>query len=223
VRSGRFRRWRLYVLLLATIGGGSVWIYSLCFHYGEYWNPRDWKYDRYPLTWYLLGHDDEEMWDIYGDTSYPPWFTRVSISEGYLWLEVVRQYHGESVKGDPMFPRFRRFLGVRYRRFGPYPSFGNPPELFGVVLAVQIPYMLGLLWVWPAVRGFRTVCRWRKKRCRWRRGECLECGYSLVGNISGTCPECGLPIPEDVKETTKQKPDVANSQDGDRDEQKGYH
>ena len=34
------------------------------------------------------------------------------------------------------------------------------------------------------------VRRWRK---RWRRmhGRCIECGYDLTGNTTGTCPECG--------------------------------
>lgn len=27
--------------------------------------------------------------------------------------------------------------------------------------------------------------------CRSVRGECLNCGYDLTGNVSGTCPECG--------------------------------
>ena len=28
-------------------------------------------------------------------------------------------------------------------------------------------------------------------------GLCVNCGYNLTGNISGTCPECGKPIPVD--------------------------
>ena len=26
---------------------------------------------------------------------------------------------------------------------------------------------------------------------RWRRGVCRACGYNLMGNVSGICPECG--------------------------------
>lgn len=29
---------------------------------------------------------------------------------------------------------------------------------------------------------------------RKRRGECLSCGYCLVGNVSGRCPECGTDV-----------------------------
>jgi hypothetical protein len=31
---------------------------------------------------------------------------------------------------------------------------------------------------------------------RHRVGRCIACGYSLTGNTSGTCPECGTPIPQ---------------------------
>lgn len=30
-----------------------------------------------------------------------------------------------------------------------------------------------------------------RRRRRLRRGLCLTCGYSLAGNVSGVCPECG--------------------------------
>jgi hypothetical protein len=39
------------------------------------------------------------------------------------------------------------------------------------------------------VSGPRT---WQRN-LRTKRGQCLACGYSLTGNISGVCPECGTP------------------------------
>jgi len=32
-------------------------------------------------------------------------------------------------------------------------------------------------------------------------GFCPTCGYNLTGNISGICPECGTPVPEELRET----------------------
>jgi hypothetical protein len=29
---------------------------------------------------------------------------------------------------------------------------------------------------------------------RRRRDGCVTCGYNLIGNVSGRCPECGTPI-----------------------------
>jgi hypothetical protein len=49
--------------------------------------------------------------------------------------------------------------------------------------------------------GVATEILWRILRARlWRRREaafpsCARCGYNLTGNVSGTCPECGTPIP----------------------------
>src|SRR5690242_19682603 len=44
-----------------------------------------------------------------------------------------------------------------------------------------------------AVASF-LLLRYRKIIRRRRRGECGSCGYSLTGNVSGICPECGKPI-----------------------------
>lgn len=30
---------------------------------------------------------------------------------------------------------------------------------------------------------------------RRRAGQCPYCDYDLTGNVSGTCPECGTPVP----------------------------
>jgi hypothetical protein len=38
--------------------------------------------------------------------------------------------------------------------------------------------------------SIHALRRWHRNR----RGLCLKCGYSLTGNVSGTCPECGTEI-----------------------------
>jgi hypothetical protein len=45
----------------------------------------------------------------------------------------------------------------------------------------------------PLVLG---TFRWRSRRQRRRMIDCKYCGYDLTGNTSGTCPECGTPIPQ---------------------------
>ena len=39
-----------------------------------------------------------------------------------------------------------------------------------------------------------AAVRWFRRSARIKRLLCLNCGYSLTGNISGICPECGSPI-----------------------------
>jgi hypothetical protein len=39
----------------------------------------------------------------------------------------------------------------------------------------------------------------RRKRLARDGPRCTECGYSLVGNVSGRCPECGTAISKDLR------------------------
>jgi hypothetical protein len=45
----------------------------------------------------------------------------------------------------------------------------------------------------PALLGLMLLPLLRRARIEHRRanGLCLACGYSLQGNVSGVCPECG--------------------------------
>jgi hypothetical protein len=50
--------------------------------------------------------------------------------------------------------------------------------------------LCAVLWAW-------LWTRWRNRLFRRRaRKHCMSCGYDLTGNVSGTCPECGQPVPE---------------------------
>ena len=58
-------------------------------------------------------------------------------------------------------------------------------------------------WWWPFILGTYVVAgsvafniRYRRSLKNLRRvsGLCVMCGYSLTGNTSGTCPECGAAI-----------------------------
>ncbi|MCA9255207.1 MAG: hypothetical protein KDA33_06190 [Phycisphaerales bacterium] len=54
----------------------------------------------------------------------------------------------------------------------------------------MLPYWCILVVTVPP--WFHLHRRARELRLRKRRGLCLACGYSLEGNVSGTCPECGV-------------------------------
>ena len=47
----------------------------------------------------------------------------------------------------------------------------------------------GLL-VWSLLR------LWQRRRDRDNRPRCVRCGYLLIGNVSGICPECGESVSE---------------------------
>lgn len=61
-------------------------------------------------------------------------------------------------------------------------------------LVVLLSLMLPALWM----RRLRRESA-RKRR---RMNQCIACGYSLMGNTSGTCPECGSPITQKAEAAT---------------------
>lgn len=78
-----------------------------------------------------------------------------------------------------------------------------------VLLApITIPLLLLDSWQYPTVQmvipGMTyliltvAIFRFRRKRnlIYWRKsqGLCLHCGYSLRGNVTGVCPECGSSV-----------------------------
>jgi predicted RNA-binding Zn-ribbon protein involved in translation (DUF1610 family) len=56
---------------------------------------------------------------------------------------------------------------------------------------IWFPYWAAMLatGLGPAVWGVKRI-----RRRRPREGHCVSCGYSLIGNVSGVCPECGMEV-----------------------------
>jgi hypothetical protein len=74
-------------------------------------------------------------------------------------------------------------FGVAWHAWGanPYDKMTRP---------LIIPYWF--LAITPLMCGL-TSRLWRKTRTAWlaAEGRCGVCGYNLIGNVSGICPECG--------------------------------
>ena len=93
----------------------------------------------------------------------------------------------------------RRYQNYRGQgRFGWEVERGPYLNVQGMTLlrhTVCAPYwsLCGALLVLPT--GW-AVDRWRRRaRGPCGRGICPACNYDLTGNVSGTCPECGAPMP----------------------------
>lgn len=71
-------------------------------------------------------------------------------------------------------------------------DYPGPADLTMVVSGWRIPLWpeLVLCLIYP---GYVLVCHYRQ-RSRSKKGCCQNCGYSLTGNTSGVCPECGEKI-----------------------------
>jgi hypothetical protein len=68
----------------------------------------------------------------------------------------------------------------------------NNPLNPGAWLFYTIPVALGVL----AIRSSRRTPQDEDTPA------CEECGYNLTGNISGICPECGMTVPQELRETS---------------------
>lgn len=63
-------------------------------------------------------------------------------------------------------------------------------------LTVRFWLPFTLFAAYPCFFGLRVAMRrWRKRG----RDQCKGCGYLLIGNTSGICPECGKPVPEELR------------------------
>jgi hypothetical protein len=71
-------------------------------------------------------------------------------------------------------------------------------KLFGGT-SIEIP-------TWPLYTPLVIAtawCWWADWRRRKYPGHCQRCKYNLTGNLTGNCPECGTPIPEELQEQLK--------------------
>jgi hypothetical protein len=78
--------------------------------------------------------------------------------------------------------------------------FGHIPVLNRSSFAAN--YLPTIIMLFVLFGGFACLCLWvgqskHVQRFQRRKGQCLECGYPLIGNTTGVCPECGTAIPSD--------------------------
>ncbi len=99
-------------------------------------------------------------------------------------------------------PRTRREVSLR--PLGYANLTGSPTSPARVLFTARVSELAFPLWaplfvfsLYPAYRFMQGPLRQYRRR---HRNQCIECGYSLKGNTSGICPECGTPIPENVKQ-----------------------
>jgi hypothetical protein len=87
-----------------------------------------------------------------------------------------------------------------------YSSFSNhemlDPQVTRTTI-IEAPVVTSSLIIagFPLLFSFTIYARWRSAKKRSARGLCAYCGYSLVGNTSGVCPECGKTM--QAPETTR--------------------
>lgn len=69
-------------------------------------------------------------------------------------------------------------------------------DISGMIARVNSRF-LAPLWIATLLIGMPILAVWARG-CRPPPGECADCGYSLTGNSSGRCPECGTQVQKQV-------------------------
>jgi hypothetical protein len=95
---------------------------------------------------------------------------------------------GHAYQTDYSFPTHRKRLSLGWFGLFSFSSGRNTGGWRYMVLVVPAWMIVTALFVCPAAAFYRGPVR---RRRRQKRNECTRCGYSLIGNVSGTCPECG--------------------------------
>jgi len=109
-------------------------------------------------------------------------FYRTSgLPQHIVGLKLGRLYYMQ-VKSSRFRPAWHTIPREGYLQWKPeWHWSGGPGHIY---IPLWIPFVLvglptGLLW-------------WRDLRVP--PGHCPNCGYDLTGNVSGVCPECGMPV-----------------------------
>ncbi len=155
---------------------------------------------KWQLTSSVPGAAGWGTWDPTG--SKPVRSTKAGIRFPFGAVEVPAS---EAPSLCPELPQGWLLLGVGYGSlhlgqayFGTVPSPATPASPGNVYVtsqhvAVAVPlWMIAvLLAIYPSIAFFRGPLRRYRRR---QHGLCLNCAYDLTANVSGVCPECGVPI-----------------------------
>jgi len=104
---------------------------------------------------------------------------RLCFEKGYSWFVAIVPFLLGMV-----------WFGIEFYRIWMKPRAAEWVDVAIIVMPLfQCALMTGMLLSLHSLWRIATRDRMHEKN------ECRKCGYSLIGNESGTCPECGTPIP----------------------------
>lgn len=103
---------------------------------------------------------------------------------------VVKQFEF-TLPGQPRYEPKNASDGY-YHNF--YAGEPHPPSIVELEIFVHTLPILLLLGSCTFVLLVPSLFRLIRRSHRRRNGRCLDCGYSVLGNVSGVCPECGTAI-----------------------------
>ncbi len=84
-------------------------------------------------------------------------------------------------------------------------------SVYHTTLRTPVWIPLALVAAWPGVWLLRLTGRNITRAKRVRQGCCVNCGYNLRSNRSGTCPECGTPAKRGASEEATEEQSIRHS------------
>ena len=129
---------------------------------------------------------------------YEPWLATALLVAGCVFLLsacplVVSGLRAKEQDRDPLVSLARRSSDPGR------PSDYRPATFMEKVQTRALLASFLVMMLSASAMAFRFFWSWRPRglQRRWRRlryNRCRGCGYSLTGNVSGVCPECGRPV-----------------------------
>ncbi len=159
------RRTVLITLSLAAFGTAGLWLIG-------YMTPLTWSHQTKTRLVVIAVSDGELM--LRRRSSTLDWRSSPATHDDAWPLKQVK--HGP-------------YLGIRLELAKA--SVGEAGAIYGSKTVIPLWLVFTLLIFYPAAAFLRGPVRRRRRR---RRGLCVQCGYNLTGNTSGTCPECGVAV-----------------------------
>ena len=117
----------------------------------------------------------------------------IIVARGRLSVYHAVATNSEETPERPSAIRRLMFCGYGYS-YGVRPrNAAYSPDGFRSIMIIHAPlHLLFLLFAtYPTIAFIRGPLRRHRRR---RNGQCLRCGYSLEGNVTGVCPECGVKV-----------------------------
>jgi len=105
-------------------------------------------------------------------------------------------------KGEEGFAMVRSVNSLKWTPvFTSYKFFSSAPRRYCIVMTAPACLLLIL----------SVLLRLWSRRRRYVFPFCPSCSYDLTSNVSGICPECGEPIPKEVREKLATEPSSSDA------------
>jgi hypothetical protein len=112
--------------------------------------------------------------------------------DGVTWARIPADFYPLVLDLPVLFPESYRYHGLGFE-IAEGAVQASPYHFRTLDCAIPDYFLVAILLVLPLCRA-KELLRSIGRRSRLLRNLCLSCGYSLTGNTSGVCPECGTPV-----------------------------